>query len=97
MIFLIVLGKLLSIPLIILTAFVAFIAHAAVILAGIVLIPLLLLVGGYDIYFFLTMQWQHVFLTTLIGGGLFAIYFGASFLAALLEMARDGLIRFLRS
>lgn len=92
-----VIGKILSVPLIILTALVALAANAAINLSGIVLVPLLLVVGGYDIYFLIMMRWTDVFITTLIGGILFLVFFGAALIIALLEEARDGLIRFLHS
>ena len=92
-----VIGKILSVPLIILTALVALAANAAINLSGIVLVPLLLVVGGYDIYFLIMMRWTDVFITTLIGAILFLAFFGAALIIAFLEEARDGLIRFLRS
>lgn len=92
-----VIGKVLSVPLIILTALAALAANAAINLSGIILIPLFLIVGGYDIYFLIMMRWTDVFITTLIGAILFLIFFGAALIIALLEEVRDGLIRFLRS
>lgn len=92
-----IIGKILSIPLIILTAVAAFIANLITNLSGIVLVPLLVIVAGYDIYFLIMTRWLDVCITTVIGVGLFLVLFAASFVIAVLEEARNGLIRFLHS
>lgn len=92
-----IIGKILSVPLILIIAIAAFLANAVTTLSGLVIIPVFLIVLGYDIYFMISMNWLHVFITSLIGAGLFLIYFGAAFIIAILEETRNGLIRFLHS
>ncbi len=83
-------GKIVALPLIVLTAIAGF-------LFNYVIGPALLLILGFDIYFLITTQWIHVAILTMLGAGCFAILFGQAVVIVALEGARDGLIRFMRS
>ncbi len=90
-------GKIAALPLIVLTAIAGFLFNLATDLSGYVIGPVMLFILGFDIYFLITTQWIHVGILTILGLGCFALLFAQAGTIVLLEEARDGLIRFMRS
>ena len=89
--------KVISLPLIAVTALAGAIMNLLANLSAYVAGPVLLFIMICDIYSLVMRSWQDVFLLTLIGGGLFGLYLCAGIVIGLLEGARDGLVGFLHS
>jgi hypothetical protein len=89
--------KVISLPLIAVTAlaglFLRFLANLSSYIAG----PLLIFIVICDLYSLFMRSWRDVFLLTLIGAALLGAYLCAGILIGLIEDARDGLRGFLHS
>lgn len=89
--------KVLSLPLIVITALAGAVMKLLANLSAYIAGPVLVFIVICDVYSLIMQNWRDVFLLTLIGAGLFGLYLCAGILIGLVEDARDGLTGFLHS
>lgn len=89
--------KVISLPLIAVTALAGLFLRLLANLSSYVAGPVLIFIVICDLYSLFIRSWRDVFLLTLIGAALLAAYLCAGILIGLIEDARDGLRGFLHS
>ena len=89
--------KVVSLPLIAVTALAGLFLRIVTNLSSYITGPFLIFIVICDVYSLVMRSWRDVFLLTMIGAGCFAVYLCAGMLIALIEDARDDLRGFLHS
>ena len=90
-------GKIAALPLAVITAVLGFLFNLATNLSGYVIGPAMLLILGFDIWFLIHAEWQHVLILTLLEGACLLVLFGQAVVLEFLDNIRDGLLRFVKS